>query len=150
LFSLLPLLYVVLGFLILAQGGPGQEVGLFFVVVFGSMAAYLILLVILSFIGGIYLHRRKGRTFCYIVAAVQCTFLPLGTIRGVSATSVRRGGAGRERFAVGGKYHARGEEDGSPPREQDRNARSGYDARDDWRVDRRDEPGYYGGDSDHD
>src|SRR4051794_30081736 len=83
LFSLLPLLYALIGFAIVAQGGPGQEVGWFFLVIFGSIALVLIVAAILSGIGGIFLHRRKARAFCFMVAIVLCIVVPLGTVLGI-------------------------------------------------------------------
>ena len=142
LFSLLPLLYVVLGFAILAQGGPGAQVGLFFVIVFGIIAAYFVLSAILSLVGGIYLHRRKGRTFCFIAAAISCVHVPLGTVLGIFTILVLSRESVKELFAGRSRYRDPEDEDDHPPPDDDR---------DYWRGDpRRDEPGYYGRDSDHD
>jgi len=150
LFSLLPLLYVVLGFAILAQGGPGAQVGLFFVIVFGIIAAYFVLSAILSLVGGIYLHRRKGRTFCFIAAAISCVHVPLGTVLGIFTILVLSRESVKELFAGRGRYHDPEDEDHPPPYD-DRDRPGWRDDRDDWRGDwRRDEPGHYGRDSDHD
>ena len=43
----------------------------------------LILSAVLIAMAGVYLHKRKARTFIFIVAAIQCTNAPLGTVLGV-------------------------------------------------------------------
>lgn len=91
LFSLLPLFHLVLGISFLVaprvfsnQGTPPPAfVGWIFIV----MAA-IAMAVGLSFAGcviaaGRCLARRRNYLFCLVVAAVECMFLPFGTVLGV-------------------------------------------------------------------
>jgi hypothetical protein len=54
--------------------------------IFGISALYILWWIgaIALFLAGTYLRKRKARTFCMIVAAIECLlFIPLGTVLGV-------------------------------------------------------------------
>lgn len=57
-------------------GGIFVIFGLVFVVLFGAMA-------FLVFLAGRNLSRHRGYTFCFVIAALVCLSMPLGTILGI-------------------------------------------------------------------
>jgi hypothetical protein len=152
LFSVLPMLYAGVGIMILAGGGgPGAgPIGWFFLLVFGGATLLLWLQAGLAIFAGVCLHRRRARTFCFIVAAINCTQMPHGTILGVFTILVLCRESVQELFAGGGFRDPEDDDDGPPPphREYDRLGPddTSRDERDDWR---REGQGYYGRD-DHD
>lgn len=83
-----PIIHIVIGVLILSGqmlgGQPNnQPAGWIFVIV-GSIFVLLGWAIGLSTIyAGLQLRRRKRRTFCIVVGAVLCTFMPFGTVLGV-------------------------------------------------------------------
>jgi hypothetical protein len=91
LFACFPIIHLVVGlFFILApekfgQGSqqPPAFIGWFFV----AFASVFILvgwaLAVLALISGRWIARRKHYTFCFVVACVECIFMPFGTVLGV-------------------------------------------------------------------
>jgi len=91
LFACIPIIHLVIGlFLILAPGkfGHGSQqppafIGWFFV----AFASVFILagwtLAALVLIAGRCIARRKHYTFCFVMACVECIFMPFGTVLGV-------------------------------------------------------------------
>lgn len=97
LFACFPIIHVVLGVLMvsgkLAQTVPPttgptlppvpSEIGYLFIVM-GSVALLLgWTMAILMLIAGVKLGRHRSRTFCIVVGAVECLFIPFGTLLGV-------------------------------------------------------------------
>jgi hypothetical protein len=90
-FACIPIIHLVIGlFLILAPQklGPGSNqppafIGWFFV----AFAAVFILLgwtfAVLVLIVARFIARRKHYTFCFVMACVECLFMPFGTVLGV-------------------------------------------------------------------
>lgn len=89
--ALVPVFHLVLGLGMV--GGwldqPGHKdpllpvVGWFFVALAGMMIAGLVALAISTALAGRFLARRRRYTFCLVVAALLCTFMPVGTALGV-------------------------------------------------------------------
>jgi hypothetical protein len=92
LFSCLPLIHVVIGILMVsgkflegAEGtnAPDAAFGWIFVV----MGSFFILCgwVISAFviIAGVKLRKRRNRIFCMVIGAIECMFMPFGTVLGV-------------------------------------------------------------------
>jgi hypothetical protein len=90
LFGCFPIIHLVLGILMLAgalDDGRGQPpppvVGLIFII----MAAIAILLMwtlgLCIILAGQRLKARRSYTFCFIIAAIGCVFMPFGTVLGV-------------------------------------------------------------------
>lgn len=90
LFSLFPIFHLLIGLGMLTGSLPdtqGDEaarfVGGFFVVfalawiVFGLISAALVAL------AGVYLKQQRKYTYCLVVAALSCLFMPFGTVLGV-------------------------------------------------------------------
>jgi hypothetical protein len=106
LFACISIIHLVIGlFFIFApqkfgQGSnqPPALIGWFFV----GFASALILLgwtyAILVLIAGRFIARRKHYTFCFVMAAVECLFMPFGTVLGVFTILVLNRGSVKEMF----------------------------------------------------
>ena len=87
----IPIIHLVIGlFMIFApeKFGPGNNqppafVGLLFV----GLASFFILagwtFAVLVLIAGRFIARRRHYQFCFVVACVECVFMPFGTVLGV-------------------------------------------------------------------
>ena len=89
-FSCFPLLYVGMGALILCDKLDAQHpdpaarpMGLLFISIGLVLLLMELAFVALVALGGRYLSRRRHYTFCMVVAAVACMFMPFGTVLGV-------------------------------------------------------------------
>jgi hypothetical protein len=90
LFSCFPLIHVALGVLLAtgslddgAKGGSPQAFGLIFAIVGCSFVAGGWALAAAMFMAGRNLVARRRHTFCIVVAALSCLFMPFGTVLGV-------------------------------------------------------------------
>ncbi|HEY0662181.1 MAG TPA: hypothetical protein VGD21_12780 [Lysobacter sp.] len=88
LFSLFPLIHLVLGVAMvtgkLEPNDPGAAiVGWFFVVFAGAFILCGFTMAVLTALAGRYLRQRRRYTFCLVVAAIECLFMPFGTVLGV-------------------------------------------------------------------
>jgi hypothetical protein len=118
-----PGLYFVLGLLMLTGGMPGAPpaMGWVFVIGGGGFALALIAFGIVTAVAGYYLHRRKARTFCLIVAGFQCTQMPLGTILGIFTILVLSRDSVQELFSKTGRFRdPEDDDDHYPPTHDDR------------------------------
>ncbi|MFK7962074.1 MAG: hypothetical protein AB8G96_16290 [Phycisphaerales bacterium] len=77
-------LYVFFGLIALSASDPeAKAVGIIFIM-FGLIGFVIFVgLGLLFFLTGRSLHDRRHHQRCIIVAAVQCVFMPLGTILGI-------------------------------------------------------------------
>jgi hypothetical protein len=89
LFALFPLVYVVLGALmvggVLDKGSdpPPAFLG-FFVMGFGLLFLFFVVAwMVLLILAGRFLARQRHWIFCVVVAAISCTSFPLGTALGI-------------------------------------------------------------------
>jgi hypothetical protein len=106
-FSLFPLVYVGMGALMLygkldgPHGDPAARImGWVFIaigVVFFLMGMTFVVCVALA---GRYLSRRKHHTYCFIMGAVDCLFMPFGTVLGVFTIIVLQKDAVRQLFGL--------------------------------------------------
>jgi hypothetical protein len=106
LFSFFPLIYTAVGviFIFAARHGtaklgeelPPEFLGWIFAVLGSVLCVMGIAMAISILIGGRCLSRRNGYSFAFVIACVECLFVPFGTILGVftivvlSRESVRR------------------------------------------------------------
>jgi hypothetical protein len=107
LFACFPIIHLVLGlFFILApeKFGHGSQqppawIGWFFV----AFASVLILvgwtLAVLVLMAGRFITRRKHYMFCFVMACVECIFMPFGTVLGVFTILVLNRASVKELFA---------------------------------------------------
>jgi len=90
LFSLIPIIHVVIGFMLLngqfaeAQGSPPPGwMGWLFVLVGSTFILVGLAFAFCLFLTARHIRHRQQYTFVIVVAAVECLFVPLGTILGV-------------------------------------------------------------------
>lgn len=91
LFACIPFIHLAIGIGFVLFGdktgkgsdGPPAFVGWLFI----GLASFFILLgwthAILVFLAGRFITARKHHTYCFVVACVQCIFIPTGTILGI-------------------------------------------------------------------
>lgn len=103
LFSLFPVFHLVLMGVLLSdpevEGEPAARIalGMMVVVIVGMILAGLAFAVCLA-LAGRYLARRTHYTFCLVMAAISCLFVPLGTVLGVFTILVLIRPSVKERF----------------------------------------------------
>lgn len=90
LFSLLPVFHVVLGVMIASQaarGAPDEAIGAVIGWMFAAFACAIVLAglayAVTLALAGRYLAQRRRYTFCMVMAAISCIFVPVGTVLGV-------------------------------------------------------------------
>jgi len=108
LFSCMPLIHLTLGIAMLVapdkmfsggKGGPPPALmGYLFAVMGGAFAIGGWTLAAFQFAAGRALRRRARYTFCQIVSAVSCLFMPFGTILGVLSLIVLNRPSVKARF----------------------------------------------------
>jgi hypothetical protein len=106
--SLIPLIHVAIGIAIIsgkfdefANGaGPPVLFGWFFIIIPLIGIVCGIAMSVLVAIAGKQLGRHKGHTFCIVVAAIECMFMPIGTVLGVFTIIVLIRPSVKELFGV--------------------------------------------------
>jgi len=90
LFSLLPLIYFGMGLAMMAGMGsakPGELApllgGCFVAGMGGFFLVFAVGYALALFLAARFLAQRRHHTFCVVVAAISCSFTPLGTVLGV-------------------------------------------------------------------
>lgn len=90
LFSLIPVIHLVVGLVFLFGDFPAQDPNMdnqLFGGIFAGVASFLIItgltIAFLIFLAGKRLGRHTNILYCQVVAGVLCIFAPLGTILGV-------------------------------------------------------------------
>lgn len=91
LFSLFPVIHLVVGILMVAgiikQNGDGTEIpammGGFFIFIALMIICLGLAMSTMMFLTGKYLKARENRTFCIVIAALLCASAPFGTVLGV-------------------------------------------------------------------
>ncbi|UCC97882.1 MAG: hypothetical protein JSW66_18800 [Phycisphaerales bacterium] len=88
LFACFPLIHVAIGIAILCGAFEGKDeppkfVGFFLVMFFSILILCGWTLAICMIIAGKKLGRCQARTYCLVIAAIECAFMPFGTILGV-------------------------------------------------------------------
>ncbi|MBK8286169.1 MAG: hypothetical protein IPK97_15540 [Ahniella sp.] len=91
-FSLFPLLHVGMGIAMLsgvmpsngaANSGDEAMIGWVFILMGGGFVLFGELVAFLMFRAGRCLKQQKSYTYCLVIAAISCLFMPLGTVLGV-------------------------------------------------------------------
>jgi hypothetical protein len=108
LFSFIPVIYVVIGILAVcipgSFEGEGEALPLFFGWFFIIIGAVLIVLgwafSTCIVIAGRFLARRIHYMFCIVIAAIECIFMPFGTVLGVFTIVVLARPSVREMFEL--------------------------------------------------
>lgn len=88
--SLFPFIHLFLGIAFVSGAfedpsgpAPPSFIGWLFIGIAGAMIACGLAMAISAAIAGTRLANRRGWLFCMIVAALECTFMPIGTVLGV-------------------------------------------------------------------
>jgi len=66
-----------------SQEGAPVLVGVFFVVIAGSMILFGWAFAVCVILAGWFIAKRRNYMFCLVMAGVECTFTPFGTVLGV-------------------------------------------------------------------
>jgi hypothetical protein len=88
LFSCIFLIHVAIGIAMLCGAMDGKDapprfLGLFFIFMGSALILWCWVLAGLMVALGLKLRQRKSRTFCLVVAGIECISMPFGTILGV-------------------------------------------------------------------
>ena len=105
-FALFPIIHLVVGLVMLLSpesfAGNGQKPPAFIGLLFVIMALFFIMmgltLAVFVFSAGRCLARRRHYTFCFVVAAVECVFMPFGTVLGIFTILVLSRGSVKQLF----------------------------------------------------
>ena len=106
--SLLPLMHLFMGITMVAgrlDDGPNlteaRLFGWFFIVLASAMIAAGLAFAACMVFAGRFLAQRTYYTFCLVVAALECVFVPFGTVLGVFTIVVLQRPSVKELFAPG-------------------------------------------------
>lgn len=88
LFSFFPLIYVAIGIAMLVgafngKDAPPKIVGWIFVIFPGFIILCGWTFTVCIFIAGYKLAHYRSRMYCLVIACIECTFMPFGTVLGV-------------------------------------------------------------------
>ena len=105
LFACFPFIHLALGIALLYGAMDGKEpaprfIGWMFVVIATVFILLGWIMAGLIVAAGRKLQRRRARTFCLVVAGIECLIVPFGTVLGVFTIVVLMQDTARELFAV--------------------------------------------------
>jgi hypothetical protein len=107
LFALLPAMHLFMGIAMVTgrfDEGPNQTearlFGWFFIVLASAMIAAGLAFATSMILAGRFLAQRVYYTFCFVVAALECVFVPFGTVLGVFTIVVLQRPAVKEMFGM--------------------------------------------------
>lgn len=90
LFSFFPVIHLVIGIAVLAGGFDGESndvpprfIGIFFIAIASLMILAGLTISTLVIINGRKLSKYRGYTFCFVIACIECAFMPFGTVLGI-------------------------------------------------------------------
>jgi hypothetical protein len=90
LFACFPIIHFAIGISMLissftpsAQDGPPALFGLLFTLIPGGIILLGWAFAICIILAGIFISQRKNYMFCMVMAGIECTFTPFGTVLGV-------------------------------------------------------------------
>jgi hypothetical protein len=105
--SLLPAMHLFIGVAMVTgrfDEGPNQTearlFGWFFIVLASAMIVAGLAFAVSMILAGRFLARRVYYTFCLVVAALECVFVPFGTVLGVFTIVVLQRPEVKEMFSV--------------------------------------------------
>jgi hypothetical protein len=91
LFSLFPIFHLVFGIVMIVSPdtfesggeGPPAFIGWLFALIGGTIILIGLVLATCVILAGRFLSLRRHYTYCFVVACIQCLFIPFGTVLGV-------------------------------------------------------------------
>lgn len=102
-FALFPLIHITFGILLLTGVFPGNDqtrfMGLFFLIIGVCISSMFAAIGILGLLTARRLRERRWRTFCLVMAALNCLSIPYGTAIGIFTIVVL------QRPSVAGQFH---------------------------------------------
>jgi len=87
--SCIALIHITLGILIVSgamsggRGGPPKALGLIFIIIPGLLMLCGWTLAVCMIVAGRRLARFRSRTYCLVIAGIECLMMPLGTVLGI-------------------------------------------------------------------
>jgi hypothetical protein len=109
LFSCFPLIHIAIGIAMLCcafdgKDAPPKFVGWIFIIFPGFMMLCGWALAVCILIAGSKLARYRARTYCLVIACVECIFMPFGTVLGAFTIIVLMKNSVKELFATSQSY----------------------------------------------
>lgn len=125
LFACAPLVHLTIGIAMLSGEGPFGEmpdeaevpvefprfIGLMFAVIGGAMFVFGQLIAWMTIYSARQLQLRRNWTFSFVVACIQCMFLPIGTALGIFTILVLNRDTVKETYERGGRRTARADDE---------------------------------------
>ena len=113
LLAMFPIFHLILGLIfVLAPAwfevegeAPPAFIGWFFVVFAGMLIAIGLTFAVCVIVAGRFLARRRHYLFCLVMAAIECAFMPLGTVLGVFTIIVLMRESVKELFSADHRIH---------------------------------------------
>lgn len=85
-----PIIHLVIGIAMVSgeldhgrRGDPPEAVGWLFIAIAVALMAFFWTLAVLVAIAGRKLQAQRSYTYCFVIAAILCLFMPFGTVLGV-------------------------------------------------------------------
>jgi len=109
LFACFPLIHVAIGIAMLVGAFDGKDapprfVGWIFIIFPGFMMLCGWALAVCILIAGSKLAHYRARTYCLVIAGLECLFMPFGTVLGVFTIIVLMKDSVKELFATSDSY----------------------------------------------
>jgi len=106
LFACFPLIHVAIGIAMLSGAFDGKDtppriLGLLFIIIPGFMILCGWALAVCILIAGSKLARYRSRTYCLVIAGIECIFMPFGTVLGVFTIIILMKDSVKELFTTG-------------------------------------------------
>jgi len=106
LFACFPLIHLAIGIAMLSGAFDGKDappriLGLFFIIIPGFMILCGWALAICILIAGSKLAHYRARTYCLVIAGIECIFMPFGTVLGVFTIIILMKDSVKELFTTG-------------------------------------------------
>ncbi len=109
LFSLFPVIHLVVGVVMIGGGFNGEEappafVGWIFVIFASLFILCGLVFAVLLALAGRFLARRRHYLYCLVLAGVSCMFFPFGTVLGIFTIITLMKEETKELFGVADEY----------------------------------------------
>jgi hypothetical protein len=108
LFSLFPIFHLIFGIVMIVSPntfesggeGPPAFIGWLFALIGGTIIIVGLVFAALVIMSGRFLSLRKHYTYCFVVACIQCLFVPFGTVLGVFTIIVLMRESAKQLFSI--------------------------------------------------